>query len=446
MSKVLFSPVGGTDPISENNLHDGSLLHICRCYQPDVVYLYMSKEILNHHKQDDRYLYCLKKLDDLQGRSTEYHVIERPEMENVQEFDVFYRDFRSEIQKITSGMSKDDSLYLNISSGTPAMKSGLLVLKTLGEFNCTAVQVTTPMREMNEHTHRENDIETLWSLDYDNQENFVNRCSEVECPTLSMIHQETMLKNLIAKYDYAGALTIAQTMPQEDTSNYLAWLNLAYDRYQLDLKQVSKILGAGSLDFVFPIRDAELCKYFEYALTLQVRMMKREYADFVRALSPILAWLFDRIIRTQTTIKIDSFCYRGKDGIRRWSRDKLEGNGQAVLNVLIREFPDFHYGTVYSSTFVPLIVNYCSGNSVLCTLVQDLRTVEKEVRNLAAHEVECITDDTIRKLTGFSANQIMMKVRKAFYYAEINVREDQWQSYEEMNKKIIAEIGREGRL
>lgn len=30
MSKVvLFSPVGGTDPISENNYYDGSLLHIC---------------------------------------------------------------------------------------------------------------------------------------------------------------------------------------------------------------------------------------------------------------------------------------------------------------------------------------------------------------------------------------------------------------------------------
>lgn len=446
MSKVLFSPVGGTDPISENNLHDGSLLHICRCYQPDVVYLYMSKEILNHHKQDDRYLYCLKKLDDLQGRSTEYHVIERPEMENVQEFDVFYRDFRSEIQKITSGMSKDDSLYLNISSGTPAMKSGLLVLKTLGEFNCTAVQVTTPMREMNEHTHRENDIETLWSLDYDNQENFVNRCSEAECPTLSMIHQETMLKNLIAKYDYAGALTIAQTMPQEDTSNYLAWLNLAYDRYQLDLKQVSKILGAGSLDFVFPIRDAELCKYFEYALTLQVRMMKKEYADFVRALSPILAWLFDRILRAQTNIRIDDFCENGKKGTRRWSERKLKQNGRAVLAVLKQEFLDFHYSEVNASSLVPLIENYCSNNSALCKLVTDLRIVEKEVRNLAAHEVECITDDTIRKLTGFSANQIMMKVQKAFYYAGINVREDQWQSYEEMNKKIIAEIGRERRL
>ena len=43
MNKViLFSPVGGTDPISETNLQDGSLLHICRFYHPDKVILYMS--------------------------------------------------------------------------------------------------------------------------------------------------------------------------------------------------------------------------------------------------------------------------------------------------------------------------------------------------------------------------------------------------------------------
>lgn len=43
---IIFSPVGGTDPISSSNLRDGSLLHICRWYKPDKVYLYMSKEIL----------------------------------------------------------------------------------------------------------------------------------------------------------------------------------------------------------------------------------------------------------------------------------------------------------------------------------------------------------------------------------------------------------------
>ena len=52
---ILFSPVGGTDPISSSNLRDGSLLHICRWYKPDKVYLYMSKEILALHEKGNRY-------------------------------------------------------------------------------------------------------------------------------------------------------------------------------------------------------------------------------------------------------------------------------------------------------------------------------------------------------------------------------------------------------
>lgn len=41
--RILFSPVGGTDPIKYCS--DGSMLHICRHYQPDEVVLYLSKEM-----------------------------------------------------------------------------------------------------------------------------------------------------------------------------------------------------------------------------------------------------------------------------------------------------------------------------------------------------------------------------------------------------------------
>ena len=47
---ILFTPVGGTDPISSTNGHDGSMLHICRQYKPDEVVLYMSKEMKNWEK------------------------------------------------------------------------------------------------------------------------------------------------------------------------------------------------------------------------------------------------------------------------------------------------------------------------------------------------------------------------------------------------------------
>ena len=42
--RILFSPVGGTDPIKYCS--DGSMLHICRHYQPDEVVLYLSKEMI----------------------------------------------------------------------------------------------------------------------------------------------------------------------------------------------------------------------------------------------------------------------------------------------------------------------------------------------------------------------------------------------------------------
>jgi len=49
-SFVLFSPVGTTDPISNNR--DGALLHICRKYRPIKIYLYFSKEMLELQKKD----------------------------------------------------------------------------------------------------------------------------------------------------------------------------------------------------------------------------------------------------------------------------------------------------------------------------------------------------------------------------------------------------------
>ena len=172
---ILFTPVGGTDPISSTNGHDGSMLHICRQYKPDEVVLYMSKEMLDFQEQDNRYLYCLQQLAKLQNRHMDYKIIERRELTKVHEFDYFYNDFRTIIMDIYKNMDETDRLLLNISSGTPAMKSGLLVLQTIGEYPATLVQVTTPEQAINEHVHEDYDVKFLWNYDEDNREDFQNR-------------------------------------------------------------------------------------------------------------------------------------------------------------------------------------------------------------------------------------------------------------------------------
>lgn len=86
---ILFSPVGGTDPISNNNAKDGALLHCCRVYKPDMVYMYMSQWTIKNETEDHRYSYCLTKLYERLGKELVYERIDRPELEEVQEFNFF---------------------------------------------------------------------------------------------------------------------------------------------------------------------------------------------------------------------------------------------------------------------------------------------------------------------------------------------------------------------
>jgi len=85
----LFSPIGNTDPIKY--FRDGSMLHICRHYKPDVVYLYLSKEMVSLHNKDNRFQRTLDLLGQKLKHKFEVHVICREELVNVQNYDFFYQ-------------------------------------------------------------------------------------------------------------------------------------------------------------------------------------------------------------------------------------------------------------------------------------------------------------------------------------------------------------------
>lgn len=434
---ILFSPVGGTDPISSTNCRDGSLLHICRVYRPDVVYLYMSQEILANQDKDNRYLYCLDKLGEMQQRKMKYHIIEKEDLKDVQDFDFFYYDFRETILKILKDLDSTDTFLLNVSSGTPAMKSGLLVLATLGEFDCKTIQVITPQRRMNEHIHRDYDVETLWELDEDNQENFENRCKEVICPTLSLIKQEEIIKKHLQAYDYAAAVKVASILPTQATERYMQLLNMAQARVLLDYSKAQKIERQCGIQ-CFPVRSGNETKYFEYALNLDIKLRRKEYVDFIRGITPIIVDMLELIIKAQLGIDIDDYCTTTSAGVRKWDRDKLEKLKETkVLAALQKDFKNFDYTNVYSVHLVS-IINELSTDADLKKLVQDLRKVEENIRNLAAHEIISVTDDTIKKKTGFTSKAIMDKIKRCFQYSGITIKKEYWNSYDDMNIIIIA--------
>ena len=433
MKKILFSPVGGTDPISQVNVYDGSLLHIARVYKPDVIIMYMSKEVLAYHNSDNRYVYCLKKLDEMQGRHTDIRVIERPELTRVHEFDYFYRDFLEIIKGIYKTMDSDDTLLYNVSSGTPAMKSGLLVLQTLGEYPGKLIQVATPAGKMNEHIHSNYDVETLWELNEDNSEDFENRCREISCPSLTNIKYQEMIRGFISKYDYRTADYIANELPADMTAGYRHLIQAGMYRLELDRTMVDKLL-AGQKDFSLPIRSGNERKYFEYALSVQTKLRKEEYADYIRSLTPLIVGLFELVIRHEFQINIGQYCTSNG----RWNSSALAGT--ELLSVLESTSPDgFKYGFVYSVHLKNIITHY-SKDPVLTEITNNLRSVEENVRNLAAHTITAITKDIILKKTGFQPTKIMADIRRLFSYTGINVKAEYWDSYDALNNVIISKM------
>ena len=441
--KILFTPVGTTDPISTNRInneqvhHDGAILHICRHYDITEVHLYMSREMLDFQSRDDRYRSCLGKLSEKMGRQIAINLIERPDLNEAQDFNFFYREFDGILSNLYAGCADGDELYVNISSGTPAMKGCLYALVSMRGYPATIVQVTTPTRQANVRRDEE-DWDIKWLLNEDNGENPNNRCVEVTHPPLSTIRDEETLKRLVREYDYHAAVVMAEGMPAYATARYLPYLRFAEARKRLDSDVANRCRNLAE-EFI-PVRQGDKMKLVEYALELDLKRRRGEYADFLRALTPLFAELLILILRNAFQVDVNQYCNRTRKGLS-WNMCRL--NDGTDVEQILRQNPRFQGGYVMSSHLIALVDAYAgSDTQELKTSVDCIRKVEESVRNLVAHQVVGITGDVIYSKAKLAPDQIMAKIKSLFAYAGIRVNDNTWNSYDKMNEEIIGLIGK----
>ena len=427
--KVLFSAIGGTDLIS--NERDGSMLHICRVYRPDKVYLYLSKEMCQYHDKDDRYQRALTLLGQELGCSFQVEIIKDDKMEEVQIFDAFIDPFEKMLRDIRQ-KDQPTELLVNVSSGTPAMKSSLQMLSMLWN-NIGAIQVSTPRKALNKHHEDKDDydVEIQWMCDKDRTEEFENRCIRSDAKLLLDRIRIENIQKFIMEYDYEAAKMMAKTLSVEPSEKFQDCLDIAVARSRLDIKYINGNRKKYQLQEWFPIVQDREMKEYEYLLVMQTKLLKKRYADFIRDVTPIFYSLSEKVLEKSCGLRFSDIGEEKENGGWYLSLDKLQKQG---IQIPAR----WTSHTNISSYVILEILSEKCQESDLLNLMENIRKVERKVRNLAAHQIIGVTAEWIEKRTGFAPLQIMNMMFELAAHAGVNISKKSRDIYQVMNQDLIS--------
>ena len=259
--------------------------------------------------------------------------------------------------------------------------------------------------------------------------------SDAQRQTASKQFKEDIKKH-IQVYDYVAALQIAEEMGNIN-ADFLNLLYAANSRMKLDLKNMKKFLNCVPVDLI-PVKESNYQMLVEYALNLQIKLKKEEYADYVRALSPIMLDLYLLILKNECGIDIlKDYSYRNKKGILRWDQEKLQGD-QRVWQALRRGYQgQFDAGRAVENGHLRVLCRELIEDENIRSRVQVLSDVEEKVRNSAAHQLVSVTKSSIQNLTGESPEKMMGHIR---FFVDRYIgkgRTGIWDSYDFMNQKLL---------
>lgn len=102
----------------------------------------------------------------------------------------------------------------------------------------------------------------------------------------------------------------------------------------------------------------------------------------------------------------------------------------------------FRCSPVYSDHLKGLLQAKATDQQLL-TVVESLRLVEANIRNLAAHQIVSVTEDVILQRTGYTGKKIMEMIQTLFRYTGIVIKKEDWDSYDAMNQEILRRMAGE---
>lgn len=402
--RILFSPLGDTDPV--RGCYDGAMLHIVRNYQPERIVLFYTHDMAEKERHDHRYTRAVQRL------APECQIEEVfTEIRDAHLYESFSRILPQEVLRIRETYP-GSTLLLNLSSGTPQMKTVLAMLASDME-DCIGVQVAAPARHSNranEATQDAEDIDALLENNFDNEEGAENRCEE---PPLSAFHyyaERSRILSLIDSYEYAAAGKIARRSALVPPEASLL-LSHAERRSMLLTEEAKAVLReyGGKKLFPFTGKTEELVEYF---LMMQIDQETGRLSNLMLRMIPFLYEFLREYTAKNLTIPIRSLCEL-RHGVRLLVRERLTVQEKELLAALDREFPYGYRDQPLSFYLLSLCCTYAGEAQRIrdaklhMAVMAELESIAdiRQLRNEAAHEIVNVTEDRFRQKVGMGSQE-----------------------------------------
>ncbi len=380
--RILFSPIGSSDPLTI--LGDGPMLHIVRHYKPDKVVLFLPPKAAELEKKDARNKNAIELLSKEQGRQTPEIVYEYSDSTEDHRYD-FYIERFAEILNRLDTENPNSLIIVNVSSGIVSMDQALVAFDAFDSLGLRALQVERPPKNESASKSKDEpsdfDLEELWSSDPDRNDARRNRCVEVESAHFSDLIIRDNIRSLVNSYDYAAASYLAgQSKTFPDNAKKL--IDGCVVREELDYVSAAEFFKGS--EFAFDPSN----RLQEYIWVLEVYILRRQWVDYLRAITPALFETFHNYIKNQLKIPDDAWlkCTRNNNTDTdeyRLDGEKIRDNEslcKALSGNSIQGNP-----FVSNGYFIRLIEALAPENDDRVRLMLQLRKLEEGARHPLAH-------------------------------------------------------------
>ncbi|MBO4926730.1 MAG: hypothetical protein J5379_00545 [Clostridiales bacterium] len=400
----------------------------------------MTKDIKEISDKDNRYIRALELVAQNEGMEqfspSSVKIFESQVLgDDIIDMDAFYRDYLRCLEEIKADLGEDVHILINISSGTPAMKAALYILKSVVGISGTDLyQVKDPDPEGKKgKTSKTYDVEELFSRNSDNQQEKIIRIRQAKAENIKVLRAGSIVRKLIDMYDYSGALEayeeiVPKRLQKREIKTLLKFaderkhLNISNNReYQ---EYFSKLPNTKD----FKGYERYECKSAEYLLRVGLYIDSYEYSDMVRFLTPLNTEILHKLFGVLTKISFSNIWDASSDrfvtnlGSEFWKYPSIQSR-----------WPRYGDKLVSPKLIMDILKDMGVVNDKQLLGDLDMIVGIEKLRNQVAHRMISLSKENVKVIADPQAIYEMEKRMLSRTGVTIS---SEWDSYDKMNMSI----------